>query len=102
MAEQSMETVRIKIEHRAGSIYVSSDDVPGLWLWGKDPDQVLNNVAPAIKALYKHNHGIEVEVEEVPASRVARWVLRHLLKPGKPSDQYRIYPAPRTLTGAHG
>lgn len=97
-----METVRIKIEHRAGSIYVSSDDVPGLWLWGKDPDQVLNNVAPAIKALYKHNRGIEVEVEEVPVSRVVRWLLRHLLRPSKQSDKYRIYPTSRTLTGAHG
>ena len=63
MTDQTIETVRIKIEEREGCVYVSSDDVPGLWLWGKDSDQVLNNVVPAIKVLYKHNRGIDVEVD---------------------------------------
>ncbi|MEW6332510.1 MAG: hypothetical protein AB1560_13715 [Pseudomonadota bacterium] len=102
MADQPIETVRIKIEHREGCIYVSSDDVPGLWLWGKNSDQVLNNISPAIKSLYKHNRGIDVEVEAVPISRLTRWLLRHLLKSHEQSDKYKIYPTHRTLTGAHG
>lgn len=55
-------TVKIRIENRGGCIYVSSDDVEGLWIWGKDPEQVFQNIIPAIQTLYKYNHGIEVEV----------------------------------------
>jgi hypothetical protein len=102
MARQPIETVRIKIERRGDCVYVSSEDVPGLWLWGKDPDQVLNNIAPAIKALYKHNRGIDVEVEEAPVSRLVDRLLRRLIRPRELSDRYRIYPIPGALTGAHG
>jgi hypothetical protein len=63
MTDQTIETVRIKIEERERCVYVSSDDVPGLWLWGKDQNRVFNSITPAIKALYKHNRGIDVEVE---------------------------------------
>ncbi len=63
MTDQTIETVQVKIEEREGYVYVSSDDVPGLWLWGKDSNQIFNNIAPAIKTLYKHNRGIDVEVD---------------------------------------
>ena len=63
MANQSIETVRVNIEYREGCVYVSSNDVPGLWLRGIDSNRVFNNIAPAIKALYKYNRGIDVEVD---------------------------------------
>jgi hypothetical protein len=63
MVAQSIETVRVNVEYREGCVYVSSNDVPGLWLWGKNSAQVFNNIAPAIKILYKYNRGMDVEVE---------------------------------------
>ena len=48
-------TVNLKIEYRDDRFYVSSADVPGLWLWGKDLDLLMRNVAPAILSLLKYN-----------------------------------------------
>ncbi len=39
--------VRLRVENKNGRIYISSDDVPGLFLWGKDPKDVLKSVVPA-------------------------------------------------------
>jgi len=103
---QPIEVVRIRIEKRAGSIYVSSADVPGLWLWGKDPERVFKNIAPAIQTLYKYNRGMDVEVRETFVSKLLRWFLARLLREtgaASQSDAYRIYPAHHNpLTGAHG
>ena len=63
MADDSFETVKVKIARRNGCFYISSDDVPGLWLWGKNLEQLLKNTAPAIRTLYKYNRGVDVEVE---------------------------------------
>ena len=54
--------VRLSVRERHGRIFISSEDVPGLYLWGSDPDKVWQSVIPAIKSLFKHNEGREVEV----------------------------------------
>ncbi len=103
MAEHPIETVRIKVVTRDGRLYVSSDDVPGLWLWGKDPEQVFKNIGPAIRVLYKYNRGMEVEVRETFLSKLQRWILIRLFRVAKQSDRYKIYPlAGHHLTNAHG
>ena len=74
MPEKSLTTVRIKIQTRSdGTIYISSDDMPGLWLWGKDHEQVFRSIAPTIEELYRLNEGRTVKVREAPLSQLTRW-----------------------------
>ncbi|HEX9626105.1 MAG TPA: hypothetical protein VGA00_04130 [Acidiferrobacterales bacterium] len=94
MAENSpfCRSVTIKTESRAGTIYVSSEDIEGLWLWGSDPDLLFRNIAPAIKTLYKHNYGIEVIVTE-PKDKTA-WLSRarrSAVEPQPRDDQTDIF-----------
>lgn len=99
-----IETIRIKIENRDGCLYISSDDVPGLWLWGNDPEIVMRNIAPAIKTLYRDNRGLEIEVREAPASLVSkylRWWTHQA--PLVIKDKFQIFAiGNRTLTSSHG
>ena len=63
MLEKPLATIRIKIQTRGdGTVYISSDDMPGLWLWGKDHDQVFRSIVPTIEELYKLNEGRTVKV----------------------------------------
>jgi len=72
--ERKYTTVSIKIEHRNGGFYISSDDVPGLWLWGRDPELLFNDLVPTIQELYKLNQGKIVDVEPInqPQTQSAR------------------------------
>jgi hypothetical protein len=65
--------VRLKVVSSEGRIYISSDDVPGLYLWGTDPEEVFESVVPAIKELFKHNKGMDVEVVAQEPTRAERW-----------------------------
>ena len=95
------EKVRIRIERRGNRFYVSSNDIEGLWLWGSDFEELMEDVAPAIKHLYKFNRGMDVEVKEGIVSRVVSWFLVRLFKAGR--DRYKIYEiGSRHLTSAHG
>lgn len=95
------ETVRIKVECRSGRFYVSSDDVPGLWLWGSDFEELMEDIAPTIKDLYKFNRGMDVEVKEGMVSKFAGWILIRLFRVSR--DRYKIYSiGSQHLTGAHG
>lgn len=49
-------TVNLTIEERDGQTYISSDGVPGLWLWGG-----WDSVIPAIQSLKWYNDGVRVE-----------------------------------------
>ena len=71
--EKPLGEVRINVENREGTVYVSSDEVPGLWLWGTDPELVLRNLVPAIQSLFKHNRHTEVRVQEKEPRRRERW-----------------------------
>ena len=82
-----MATVRIKIENRGGIIYISSDDIPGLWLWGRDPERVFASIIPTLQELYKYNEGLSVKVKKAPRSSLKeRWFGQD-----KISDTFEIY-----------
>lgn len=77
MSEKRLATIRIKIQtHRDGTVYISSDDMPGLWLWGKDHDQVFRSIAPTIEELYRYNKGQTVKVRKAPLSQSACWLVQ--------------------------
>lgn len=77
MPEESLATIRIKIQtRRDGTVYISSDDIPGLWLWGRDRDQVFRSIAPTIEELYRHNKGRTVKVRVTPRSQLTRWLVQ--------------------------
>ena len=96
-SEKPLETVRIKIEHRVGGVYISSTDVPGLWLWGEDVEQVFKNIIPAIRVLYKYNRNLDVEVKEAPIPKMLRW-----LKAEWQNEKYEIYSASQQQHSVHG
>ena len=96
------ETVHVKISYRGHRYYVSSNDLPGLWLWGENLDELLDDIGPTIQDLYKYNRGIDVDVEvkEGILSRLPSIFIR-LFRSGR--DKYKIYPvAGQTLTRAYG
>lgn len=63
MKEEPLEVVHLDVEQRQGQVYVSSKDVPGLWLWGS-PEQVFSDVCPVLEQLYKHQRGLDVVARE--------------------------------------
>jgi hypothetical protein len=74
MSEKPLTTICIKIQtRRDGTVYISSDDMPGLWLWGKDHDLIFRSIAPTIEELYRLNEGRAVKVREAPLSQLTRW-----------------------------
>jgi hypothetical protein len=100
-------SVTITAQNRGGTIYVSSDDIEGLWLWGRDPTQLLDSIAPAIQALFKHNHGLDVTVvgPKDPngwLSRIGR-SLTDASAPANQTDTLEICPITETdLNRLHG
>src|SRR6266566_8647290 len=97
------EKVRLAIEVRGNRFYLSSTDVPGLWLWGNDPEVVFKDVGPTIEALYKHTQGMEVKVRETFSSRFKCWLLVKLFKATQASKQPKVYlVSHRHLNQAHG
>lgn len=88
MKEQPLEVVRLKIEQKQGKYYVSSDDMPGLWLWG-DPDTVFHDAPIAVRELYAHRSGTKVVVK---GKRHGEFITgQHGIE--KIPDIYEIYPA---------
>ena len=74
MSEKPLTTICIKIQTRHdGTVYISSDDMPGLWLWGKNHDLVFRSIAPTIEELYRLNEGRTIKVREAPLSQLTRW-----------------------------
>lgn len=65
MPTEPIAVIHLKREMRDGVLYISSDDLPGLWLWGNDPEAVFSNVMPTITKLYMYNNDINVEIKEI-------------------------------------
>jgi predicted RNase H-like HicB family nuclease len=100
-----LETVRITISYEDGCFYISSEDVEGLWLWGRDPALLFGNLGPAIKTLYRYNKNMEIEVRESLKTKISRWLLCRIHKPvRKPStEKLDIYASVgQQLTTVHG
>lgn len=84
MPEQPLATIRIKIHtRRDGTVYISSDDIPGLWLWGRDHDQVFRSIGPTIEELYRLNENRTVKARKAPPFRFEQ---------EKTDARYEIYP----------
>lgn len=62
MAEQPLEIISVRVERKPMGLFLSSDEVPGLFLWGQDPEAVFADLVPAIRALYLHNREMRVDV----------------------------------------
>lgn len=86
MPKKPLAIIRIKIENNNGTFYISSDDVQGLWLWGKDPETLFQSIIPTIEELYKYNEHITVKVKEAPPPLMERWFAR-----GKIPGRFEIY-----------
>lgn len=63
MAGKMVATIRIKIEQKDAGFYVSSEDIAGLWLWGRDLDQIIEDIVPTIIELFQLNQGLSVNVK---------------------------------------
>lgn len=84
--------IELIIENRAGYIYVSSKDVPGLHLWGDDAQKVCKKIIPAIKMLFRLNRGLDVEV--VPAASPNVFPAKvQVCADDRPADRYVMYSA---------
>jgi hypothetical protein len=75
---QQLETVRITIYYEDDCFYISSEDVEGLWLWGRDAALLFGNLGPAIKTLYKDNDNMEIEVRKSLRTKISRWLFCHI------------------------
>lgn len=96
--EKPMEEVRILVEQRGGKTYISSEDVPGLWIWGDNPDDVFGSVISTIELLYKHNRQLEVKARAVRPQTQDRFSGVERV-----SHIYHIYRiTPEASTGGHG
>lgn len=77
MPGKLLATIRIKIQpRRDGTVYISSDDMPGLWLWGKNHNQVFRSIGPTIEELYRRNKGRTVKARVTPRSQLTRWLVQ--------------------------
>lgn len=83
-----IQVVRLKVEHRQGSTYVSSSDMPGLWLWGPDPEKVFHDVPIALQELYKHKSGTEV----IAKPKTTGSQLSYHFGAEREPDTYEIFP----------
>lgn len=89
---QPLTVIELVIENRAGYIYISSVDVPGLHIWGDDPKKLCKKIVPAIKLLFKLNRGLDVEV--LPASKPEEFPTpSDVCRDDHVADRYVMYPA---------
>jgi hypothetical protein len=64
--------ISVKQEIREGGFcVVTSDDLPGLLLCGKKPDELASDIPKAISLLFRLNYGMNVNVQPV-ADRFAK------------------------------
>ena len=88
MSAQPLQVIHLTVEERHGSTYISSEDMPGLWLWGPDPEKVFHDIPIALQELYKFKSGTDVVARPKTAGeRLAR----HLGAELEP-DTYEIFP----------
>ena len=66
MGDESALILSIRVQKLDDYFYAASPDVPGLHVCGSTVEQALESARHAVKALFKQNRGIDVEVK--PAS----------------------------------
>jgi hypothetical protein len=78
--------VGLRYSREAGLFALTSPDLPGLLLAGRDPSQLWADVPAVIKAMYRVGYGMEVEVaiDSIPESDDAFIPLRPTLAKVEP------------------
>lgn len=66
MTQDAALIVRVNLRREAGMFYADSPDLLGLHICGQTAEQTCLTVMKAVKALFKHNRGMDVEV--IPAT----------------------------------
>ena len=67
------EIITIVLENRKGRYYVHTKDIEGLFLWGSDKEQLLEDIPTAIEGLYHYNKNQDVKVSLL-SNEVNRYV----------------------------
>ncbi len=101
--KQPPKVIRIKCEKRGDTYYVSSKDMPGLWLWGKNKNKLTSDIGPTIEYLLEKNYGIKADVVEKKGFWVKRreWI-SSILPDSKCGNFEVVQSEGRTLTSTHG
>lgn len=87
MYNKPIATIHLDKKSKDGVLYLSSKDLPGLWLWGADPEQVYESIIPTIIKLYRYNDGIKVEIKQICSDGILnRWFGRD-----KVCDTFEVY-----------
>lgn len=81
--------ISIKLTESDGLVHASSPDLPGLHLCGKTKKAVLTDLPGMVKALYRLNHSIEVDVESAFDAE-----FKHKSKPSAISNWLKLLAAP--------
>lgn len=87
MYSELIATIHLDKKNKDGVLYISSKDLPGLWVWGTDPEQVQNDVIPTITKMYQYNDGLKVEIKET----CSKGVLNRWFGGGKVCDTFEVY-----------
>ena len=66
MTNDAATVIRVKLSDEAGVWHASSNDLAGLHVCGLTVEVTCQRVLKAIKAIYKHGRGMDVEV--IPAT----------------------------------
>jgi hypothetical protein len=66
MTHDSALIIRVKVTEDSGIYYADSPDLLGLHICGHSYEQTCKTVIKAVKALFKHNRKMDVEV--IPAT----------------------------------
>lgn len=54
--------IRVNVKEEAGYWYANSPDLLGLHICGRSAEQACSSALKAVKALFKHNRGLDVDV----------------------------------------
>lgn len=62
MTQDSAFIIRVNLRRESDMFYADSPDLLGLHICGPTAEQTCQSVMKAVKALFKHNRGMDVEV----------------------------------------
>ena len=68
MTQDAALLVRVNVREDADCFYASSADLPGLHICATSTEDLCASTIKAVKALFKHNHNMAVEVLPVAAT----------------------------------
>lgn len=66
MTQDAALIIKVNVTHEHGLFYAESPDLLGLHICGETPEQLCATVVKAVKALFKYNRQMDVDV--IPAT----------------------------------